>query len=254
MSSRVELQNVSVIYRLLTVEDYNLKRQIVRGFGRRRHGLVTPLHALSDINLSLNDGDRLQVVGSNGSGKTTLLRVIAGALAPTSGALLTRGRVLPLLGGPGATLDGTLTGRENIVQVGMLLGESPFHMQNLVHDIAEFSGLRDRLNTPVSTYSSGMAARLRFSIVTSLKPDILVMDEGIASTADPEFSQRAKIRLEQFQNQVSIVIWSSFSHSLKNLATKLLSLQNGRMVKETMSATGHSLENVTMGQDSTTLQ
>lgn len=230
MSSRVDLQNVSVIYRLLTVEDYNLKRQIARGFGRKRGGSVSPLCALSDVSLSLEDGDRLEVVGCNGSGKTTLLRVIAGALAPTSGRVFTQGRVLPLLGGPGATLDGTLTGRENIVQVGMLLGESPTFMRNLVDEIAEFSGLRERLNTPVSTYSSGMAARLRFSIVTSLKPDILVMDEGIASTADPEFSQRAKVRLLEFRERVAIVIWSSFAHSLKSLATKRLELSNGSAI------------------------
>lgn len=225
MSPKVVLQNVSVVYRLLTVEDYNLKRQIARGFGRRRSGTVSRLYALSDINLSLCDGDRLEVTGSNGAGKTTLLRVISGALAPTTGIVLTRGRVLPLLGGPGATLDGTLTGRENIVQVGMLLGESPFHMQKLSNEIAEFSGLKDRLKTPVSTYSSGMAARLRFSIVTSLKPDILVMDEGIASTADPEFSQRARVRLGQFRSNVPIVIWSSFGQSFNDLATMRLQLQ-----------------------------
>ncbi len=229
MSAQVELQNVSVVYRLLTVEDYNLKRQIARGFGRRRNGSVTPLFALSNINISLSVGDRLEVVGSNGAGKTTLLRVIAGALAPTTGTVLTKGRVMPLLGGPGATLDGTLTGRENIVQVGMLLGESPSHMQRLVNDISEFSGLKDRLKSPVATYSSGMAARLRFSIVTSLKPDILVMDEGIASTADPEFSQRAKARLDEFKSHVSVVIWSSFVHSFVDFATKKIHLKQGKL-------------------------
>lgn len=235
MSAQVVLENVSVVYRLLTVEDYNLKRQIARGFGRRRNGTVAPLHALSNINLSLIDGDRLEVTGSNGAGKTTLLRVIAGALAPTTGTVLTKGRVLPLLGGPGATLDGTLTGRENVVQVGMLLGESPTHMQRLVDDIAEFSGLKDRLNTPVSTYSSGMAARLRFSIVTSLKPDILVMDEGIVSTADPEFSQRAKVRLEQFRSSVAIVVWSSFAQSMSSIATERIALASGGIILKSFS-------------------
>jgi ABC-type polysaccharide/polyol phosphate transport system ATPase subunit len=235
MSAQVVLQNVSVVYRLLTVEDYNLKRQIARGFGRRRHGTMNPLHALSNINLRLNDGDRLEVTGSNGAGKTTLLRVISGAIAPTTGTVLTKGRVLPLLGGPGATLDGTLTGRENIVQVGMLLGESPAHMQKLFNDIAEFSGLKDRLKTPVSTYSSGMAARLRFSIVTSLKPDILVMDEGIASTADPEFSQRAIVRLEKFRSSVAIVVWSSFAKSMSSIATERIALAAGRITLESIN-------------------
>jgi ABC-type polysaccharide/polyol phosphate transport system ATPase subunit len=237
MSPRVSLNDVSVTFRLLTVEDYNLKRQIIRGFGRRRPGVVSPLQALRNINLELEEGDRLQVTGSNGAGKTTLLRVIAGALSPTSGMVMTQGRVMPLLGGPGATLDGTLTGRENIVQVGMLLGESPRHMQSLIDEIAEFSGLKDRLKTPVSTYSSGMAARLRFSVVTALKPDILVMDEGIASTADPEFSARAKVRLEQFREQVSIVIWSSFANSLHGMATKGLEMTEGQGLIQQISET-----------------
>jgi len=191
--------------------------------------MVKPLHALTDINLSLNSGDRLEVVGSNGAGKTTLLRVIAGALAPTSGMVLTKGRVLPLLGGPGATLDGTLTGRENIIQVGMQLGESPRYMHRLINEVAEFSGLKHRLYTSVSTYSSGMAARLRFSIVTSLKPDILVMDEGIASTADPEFTERATARLEEFKNRISVVIWSSFVHSFVDRTTKQIRLEMGKL-------------------------
>jgi ABC-type polysaccharide/polyol phosphate transport system ATPase subunit len=236
MSAEVSLHEVSVTFRLLTVEDYNLKRQIMRGFGRRRSGTISPLNALTDMNLELTDGDRLQVIGSNGAGKTTLLRVIAGALSPTSGSVFSKGRVMPLLGGAGATLDGTLTGRENVVQVGMLLGESPRLMQTLVDEIAEFSGLNDRLKTPVSTYSSGMAARLRFSIVTALKPDILVMDEGVASTADPEFSERAKVRLEEFRNQVPIVIWSSFTHSMHGMATKNLQMSAGKGVVEELTS------------------
>jgi ABC-type polysaccharide/polyol phosphate transport system ATPase subunit len=109
-------------------------------------------------------------------------------------------------------------------------------MQTLVDEIAEFSGLKDRLKTPVSTYSSGMAARLRFSIVTALKPDILVMDEGVASTADPEFSERAKVRLQEFREKVSIVIWSSFTHSMHGMATKKLEMTNGIGVVEALKS------------------
>jgi ABC-2 type transport system ATP-binding protein/lipopolysaccharide transport system ATP-binding protein len=236
MSAKIALHDVNVTFRLLTVEDYNLKRQLIRGFGRRRSGTVTPLNALSDINLELEEGDRLQVIGSNGAGKTTLLRVMAGALIPTSGSVFSQGRVMPLLGGAGATLDGTLTGRENIIQVGMLLGESPRRMQSLLSEIAEFSGLKDRLKTPVSTYSSGMAARLRFSTVTALRPDILVMDEGVGSTADPEFSARAKVRLDEFREKVSIVIWSSFTQSLYGMATKNLEMTNGKGIIEELTS------------------
>ena len=220
----MRLEQVSVEFSLLTVEDYNLKRKIMTGFKSRRGTARKRLIALHDINLELNESDRLRIVGNNGAGKTTLLRVICGSLAPSRGFVKTVGRVLPLLGDAGATLDGTLTGRENIYQLGLMLGERPKSLESLVDEIICFSGLGQRIDTAVGTYSSGMAARLRFSVITALKPDILVVDEGIVSTADLEFAERAKERLQQFQNEIPIVIWSSFSQAFSTVVSKQIEL------------------------------
>jgi lipopolysaccharide transport system ATP-binding protein len=229
MSAFVYLDSVTVEYKLHTASDLNLKRQTIRYFGHRKRRAQTTIRSLDDISLKIDSGSRLAITGPNGAGKTTLLKVIAGTLAPTSGSLCISGSVLPLLGGPGATLDLTLTGLENIYQLGLLLGESSKDMRKRVDEIASFSGLGSRLLTPVGSYSNGMIARLRFSIITSLNPQILIIDEGIASSADPEFAQRASVRLRDFQSRTEIVIFSSFGSGLHNMANQSLELSHGTL-------------------------
>lgn len=129
MSAFIHLHSVSVQYKLHTISDLNLKRQTIRYLGHLKRGTQTTLHGLDNVSIKVESGSRLAITGSNGAGKTTLLRVIAGTLAPTSGSLSISGSVLPLLGGPGATLDLMLTGKENIYQLGLLLGESPKSME-----------------------------------------------------------------------------------------------------------------------------
>lgn len=230
MSAFINLRGISVDYKLHTINDLNFKRQAIRYFGIPNRGSQSLLRALEEISFTVESGSRLAITGSNGSGKTTLLRLISGTLAPTRGSLSISGSLLPLLGGPGATLDLTLTGIENIYQLGLLLGEPHKSMRRKIEEISEFSGLENRLYTPVGSYSSGMIARLRFSIVTSLHPQILIIDEGIASTADPEFSKRASNRLREFKNRTEIVIFSSYGSGLHDMANKSLELSNGRIV------------------------
>ena len=229
-SSRLFLCGVTVSYSLLTVEDYNLKRTLIAGFGRRRSGKSRNIHhALSDINLELASGDRLAVLGLNGAGKSTLLRVMAGTLPPTSGQVEIQGDLMSLLGGSGASLDGSLTGYENILTSGILLGASVAEMKSKIEEIAEFSGLGDRINTPVGTYSAGMQARLRFTITTSMKPQILIMDEGVASSSDPDFAQRARKRLTDFRDSVEILVLTSHGSGITGICNKGLWLENGKV-------------------------
>ena len=228
-NSRISLSGVDVSYSLLSVEDYNLKRTLIAGFGRKRSGKSRNIHhALSDINLELIPGDRLAVLGLNGSGKSTLLRVMAGTLPPTSGQVEIQGDLMSLLGGSGASLDGSLTGYENILTAGILLGASVSDMKSKIEEIAEFSGLGARINTPVGTYSAGMQARLRFTITTSMTPGILIMDEGVASSSDPDFAQRAMTRLTEFRDSVEILVVTSHGSGITGICNKGLWLENGQ--------------------------
>jgi ABC-type polysaccharide/polyol phosphate transport system ATPase subunit len=231
-NSRISLNAVNVAYNLLTVEDYNLKRTLIAGFGRKRSGKSRNIHhALSDVNLEIVSGDRLAVLGLNGSGKSTLLRVMAGTLPPTSGQVEIHGDLMSLLGGSGASLDGSLTGYENIVTSGILLGASVSTMKSKIEEIAEFSGLGARINTPVGTYSAGMQARLRFTITTSMTPQMLIMDEGVASSSDPDFAQKATKRLTEFGNSVEILVVTSHGSGITGICNKGLWLEDGK-VKE----------------------
>ena len=227
--SRVELRDVSVVYDLLSVADYNLKRKIVTGLGRkRRSSRHSSLVALDSISMVLEPGTRLGIVGSNGAGKSTLLRVMAGALPPTRGKVALSGEVFSLLGGAGAGLDFGLSGYENVIMSGVLLGESPRTMRDKADEIAEFSGLGERLANPISTYSTGMMARLRFSILTSLRPQVLIMDEGVA-TADAAFAAKAADRLREFHDSAEIVVMSSHGMNVASMTDEVIWLESGRI-------------------------
>ena len=210
--AHISLQNVAATYEILTVRDYNLKRRIVDAV-RRDASSTTSIPALKGIHLDIPEGTRLGLVGANGAGKSTLLAIMAGLLPPTTGSVEVHGRVLALLGGAAAGLDQEATGRDNIISMGVQLGEQPAAMRGRVEDITEFSGLGERIDHPVYSYSSGMQTRLRFSILTSLRPDILLIDEGIG-TADAEFAERASRRLASFVSSAGIVVLASHGDEL----------------------------------------
>lgn len=208
----ISLKGVRAQYELLSVRDYNLKRRVVEVVGRRVQPPST-IEALHNLDLEIAEGSRLGVVGANGAGKSTLLAIMAGLLPPTSGTVAVEGRVLALLGGASAGLDQEASGRDNIVSMGVQLGETPASMRQRVDDVTEFSGLDARILHPVYSYSTGMQARLRFSILTSLRPDVLLLDEGIGA-ADAEFSARANARLSQFMTSAGIVVVASHGDEL----------------------------------------
>lgn len=210
--ARVALRDVSARYQLLSVRDYNLKRRLV-DVAKRRHEKPRTIHALRGVNLELERGMRLGLVGANGAGKSTLLAVMAGLLPPTSGTVAVEGRVLALLGGAAAGLDQEATGRDNVVSMGVQLGEHPASMRERAEDVLDFSGLGSRCDDPVFSYSTGMQARLRFSILTSLRPDVLLLDEGIGA-ADASFTRKASNRLDEFMSNAGILVLASHGDDL----------------------------------------
>lgn len=222
----IQLEDVWVQYKLRNAHHYNLKRTVSNLVTRRKEEPEI-IDALRAITLTVPRGARVGLVGPNGSGKSTLLSVMAGALTPTRGTSTTSGRVLALLGGPDEGLDPEQTGRENAVSLGVRLGESPDVMEGRLDDIREFSGLGRRFDHPVYSYSSGMQVRLRFTTITSISADILLVDEGIGA-ADSDFTARATERLADFYKTSGTLILSSHAQEvLAQHCTSTYRLEHG---------------------------
>jgi ABC-type polysaccharide/polyol phosphate transport system ATPase subunit len=200
---------------------------LVQRDGRKLDRIV--VKALTDISLSLTEGDRLGLVGHNGAGKSTLLRVMAGAYAPVKGRITVDGKITPLFDVlPG--LDGEDTGYQNIITAGLFFGMSRREIEAIVPDIEEFSELGEYLNLPVRTYSSGMMMRLGFAFATAMHPGILLMDEGIGA-GDARFAERAVKRMEDFIGRSRIVVLASHANKMiKSLCNKAALMQSGRIL------------------------
>ena len=224
----ISLEDVWVQHRLRNAHHFNLKRSLANTVTRRKDDAEI-INALQGINLEIKRGERIGLTGPNGSGKSTLLAVMAGVLTPARGTAQTNGRVLALLGGPEEGLDPEQTGRENAMSICVRLGEAPNTMVERMDDIQEFSGLGRRFDHPVFTYSSGMQVRLRFTAITSIKADVLLVDEGIGA-ADSEFNERASLRLSEFYSKSGTLILASHSQPLLSIhVSKVLQLRGGQM-------------------------
>lgn len=218
----IELDHVWVQYRRPDPQS-SLRARLVQSLTRHRPAPQV-ITALADVSVSLEEGSRLGVVGPNGSGKSTMLAVMAGILTPSRGTATTKGRVTALLGSPGLGLDPEMTGGENAVAVGMRLGETRSDMTSKLPSIRDFSGLGERFDDPVYTYSSGMNARLRFATITTVSPDVLIIDEGIGA-ADDAFAERAASRLNEFiSSSGTLVMASHNAHMLGTFCDQVLTL------------------------------
>jgi len=188
------------------------------------------VEALSDISLSLSHGDRVGLIGHNGAGKTTLLRVIAGIYAPWQGRVEVTGRVAPLFD-VSLGIDMESTGYENIRLRGLYLGLTRAQIEARTPAIAEFTELGPFLQMPVRTYSAGMLARLAFAVSTSIDPEILLLDEGIAA-GDAAFMEKANKRLHEFIEMSGIMVLASHSDQLiKLFCNKALLMERGRILR-----------------------
>jgi len=224
----ISLTDVWVQFQLRHAHHYNFKRTLTNVLTRKHEDPET-ITALEGISLDIPRGTRLGLTGPNGSGKSTLLDVMAGTLTPSRGTIQTRGRILALLGGPNEGLDPEQTGRENAMSLGIRLGEPRESMEAKLEDIHEFSGLGRRFDHPVYTYSSGMQVRVRFTTITSLHADVLLIDEGIGA-ADAEFNERADARLHEFYAKAGTLIMTSHSQELLgNHCQMNLKLDSGRI-------------------------
>jgi ABC-type polysaccharide/polyol phosphate transport system ATPase subunit len=187
----VFLDHVTLRYRIprevvVTFKEYALRK--LRG--RMEHNTLV---ALRDVCITVARGERLGVIGANGAGKSSLFRLVARVRRPTEGRVVVRGRVAPLLE-LGLGFHGELTGRENVVLQGALMGFSREQMLERTERIATFAELEEFLDAPIRTYSTGMAARLAFSVATDVDPDVLLVDEALA-VGDERFRAKCRDRM-----------------------------------------------------------
>lgn len=200
-------RDVHVTYRSFEdAERPTLRRLVARGFRPRPYRAV---HAVRGVSLVAYPGEAFGVIGRNGSGKSTLLRTIAGLMPPTSGEV--HARSVPVLLGVQSMLDAELSGRRNIYLGATALGFSRREVAERFDEIVDFAGLRDFIDLPLKAYSSGMASRLHFAIASSVRPDILLIDEALA-VGDEEFRRKSQRRIRELVEDAGTVF--VVSHSL----------------------------------------
>lgn len=226
----LNFENVTVQYPVYNTRGLSLRNQLVRistgGSIEKEAGQVQIVTALKNISFSLKKGDSVGLVGHNGAGKTTLLRTMAGVYYPASGKISRKGRISTLFE-LGAGMDPDLTGYENIVRMSVLMGISPKDASANIEEIEEFTQLGNFLQLPMRTYSSGMATRLMFAIATSVRPNILLIDE-IFQTGDAEFQEKAQQRMHGFINSVEIFVFASHNTQLLKLhCNRFFQLEHG---------------------------
>jgi ABC-type polysaccharide/polyol phosphate transport system ATPase subunit len=232
--TRLVLENVHVDFPIYGATRSLRKTLFERATGglisrEERHPDRVVVNALNGVSLTVEEGDRLALLGHNGAGKSTILRVMAGIYEPISGRVLATGKITPLFDTmPG--LDGEDTGYENIITAGLLFGMTRAEIESKIPEIEEFSELGEYLSLPVRTYSSGMMTRLGFSVATAIEPGILLMDEGI-STGDARFTERASKRMREFIGRSRIMVLASHSEGMVRASCNKAALMHaGRII------------------------
>ena len=224
----VEVTDVRLAYQLVRNRAGSAKEHLINLL--KRQVVYDKLWALDGVTLHVGRGEILGIVGPNGAGKSTLLKVVAGVLHPSSGHVIVRGTVAPMIEVSGG-MNPDLTGRENIVLLGTLLGRSPKEMRGRAEEIAEWAGLTNMMDVPMRAYSTGMRARLGFAINTDQKPDVLLIDE-VFSVGDEAFKKKSLGRIDYLMSGgTSVVIVTHALHTIVDMCDKAIWLDHGH-VKE----------------------
>lgn len=220
----IEVKNVSMRFNLATEKTDTIKEYVVKLL---KHQLMfNEFYALKNVSLTVNKGEAVALIGANGSGKSTLLKCVAGVLYPTVGSIEVRGSIAPLIE-LGAGFDMDLTARENIYLNGAVFGHDRAFMDKHFKSIVDFAELWEFIDVPVKNFSSGMVARLGFSIATEVHADILVVDE-ILSVGDYRFQEKCKERMnDMLKGGTTLIFVSHSEEQVKNLCQKAVWLDHG---------------------------
>ncbi len=225
----IVVDNMSMMFNLNKEKVDNLKEYFIKLITRKLH--FTEFWALNDINLIIEKGDRVGVLGFNGAGKSTLLKVIAGVLKPTKGSVKVDGVIAPMLE-LGAGFDMNYSGKENIFLYGATMGYSRKFIEEKYDEIVEFSELGDFINVPVKNYSSGMRARLGFAIATAVQPEILILDE-VLSVGDAKFRKKSEAKIRSmFDKGITVLFVSHSVDQVLNICNKAIILDKGRIIAQ----------------------
>lgn len=231
----IEVQNVSMRFNLGIEKNNSLKQMAVDLFSRKARQArqerkkQNEFWALRDVSFKVEKGEVLGFVGSNGAGKSTLLKVVAGVMRPTKGQVLVGGNICPMIE-LGAGFDLDLNARENIYLNGAVMGYSKAFLDSKFQEIVDFSELHDFLDVPVRNFSSGMTARLAFSIATIVEPEILIVDE-ILSVGDLNFQQKSENKMRSLISGGTTVLYVSHSmKSIKSLCDRVVWLEHGKVM------------------------
>ncbi len=222
----ITLENVSVKYRLVTERRRSFQAHVINYMKGKRIA-TQMLWGLRDVSLNVDKGKSLGIIGPNGAGKSTMLKVVSGVIKPSEGRVNVSGKVAPLIE-LAAGFDEELTGRENVFLNASILGFSKREIEERFESIVDFSELEDFIDTPLKNYSSGMIARLAFSVATEVDPDILIIDEVLA-VGDARFKQKSKDRILEFKNRGVIILFVSHDmEEVRNLCNAVLWLDHGK--------------------------
>ncbi len=226
----IEVDGLGIRYSLRFTRKTTLRESFAH-LARRDGSRDKEFWALRDVSFRMTNGESLAVIGPNGAGKSTLLQVLAGILMPSEGSLLVHGRISSLLT-LGAGFDSDLTGRENVRLAGAFLGMTAAEVDERLEPIIAFADLGEFIDAPIKTYSSGMRARLGFSIATSVDPDVLLLDEVLA-TGDQVFRAKSKARvLELVRSAKAIVLVTHDMQWVTEYCNRAIMLEHGRIVAE----------------------
>lgn len=223
----MKVDQVSMKFNLSSEKVDNVKEYVIKML--KKELMFQEFWALRDISFEVKKGERLGVVGLNGAGKSTLLKVVSGVLKPTEGSVTTTGRIAPLLE-LGAGFDQQYTGSENIFLYGSMLGFHRDFLREKYDEIVEFSELGHFIDVPMKNYSSGMKARLGFSVATIVEPDILILDE-VLSVGDAKFRKKCEKRIQDmFDKGVTVLFVSHSTAQVLRICNRGILLEKGRLI------------------------
>lgn len=222
----VDVQNASMHFNMASEKINSLREYITKL--TKRQLFYKDFVAVQELSFQVKKGEIFGIVGTNGSGKSTLLKMIAGVLTPTTGKIITNGKIAPLIE-LGAGFDAELTGRENIELNGAILGYSQAFIDEHYDEIVDFAEIGDFIDMPLKNYSSGMVSRIAFAIATAVKPDILIADE-ILSVGDFRFQEKCMKRIRGLmENGATILLVSHNVDQIRSICNRALWIEKGEL-------------------------